>query len=313
MMSSCIIGADISKDHIDLHRLPDNTRLQIANNEKGFKALVKWLGTTALERIVFEPTGAHHKAFEAFLASQGLAFSKVNPRHVRQVAEIVGKRAKTDRADAEVLARFGQAFAPRIGRPNDEIMNKLKALHAARNGLVKDRTAARNRSKMLTIELLKRQSAQRLKQIDVHIADIDRAILELINASEPLKQRFDILISSPAISAISACALLIEMPELGTLDNKAAAALAGLAPITRQSGTWKGKSFIAGGRAMLRQAMFMPALVAIRFNPDFEQKYKAMLKAGKPKKLAITAIMRKLVVLANTLLKHQRKWMPKPT
>jgi len=311
-MSSYIIGADISKDHIDLHRLPDGMCLQIANDRNGFKAFVKWLGTTPIERIVFEPTGAHHKAFEVFLAGRGLAFSKANPRHVRHVAEIVGKRAKTDRADAEVLARFGQAFAPRIHQPNDETMNELKALHVARNGLVKDRTAARNRSKMLTLDLLKRQSVQRLKQIDAHIADIDRAMLELINASEPLKQRFDILVSIPAISAISACALLIEMPELGTLDNKAAAALAGLAPITRQSGTWKGKSFIGGGRAMLRQAMYMPALVATRFNPDLEQKYQAMLKAGKPKKLAITAIMRKLVVLANTLLKDQRKWSPKP-
>jgi transposase len=310
-MSSYTIGADISKDHIDLHRLPDGMRLQIANDKTGFKAFVKWLGATPVERVVFEPTGPYHKAFETFLAGQGLAFSKVNPRHVRHVAEIVGKRAKTDRADAEVLARFGQMLEPRISQPTDETMNELKALHVARNGLIKDRTAARNRSKMLTLELLKRQNVQRLKHIDAQIEAIDQAIAERIAASEPLKQRFDILVSIPAISTISASALLIELPELGTLSDKAAASLAGLAPITRQSGTWKGKSFIGGGRAMLRQALYMPALVATRFNPDMERKYQLMLKAGKPKKLAITAIMRKLVVLANVLLRQHRKWTPK--
>jgi transposase len=224
---------------------------------------------------------------------------------------MVGKRAKTDRADAEVLARFGQMLEPRIQQPNNETMNELKALQVARNGLVKDRTAARNRSKMQTIDLLKRLNTQRLKHIEAQIKAIDVAILERIQAAEPFKARFDILVSIPGISTISACALLIEMPELGTLDEKAAASLAGLAPITRQSGKWNGKSFIGGGRGMLRQALYMPALIATRFNPDMMQKYQTMVKAGKPKKLAITAIMRKLVVLANLLIRKQRKWAPK--
>jgi transposase len=310
-MSAYTIGADISKDHVDFHRLPDGMRLRIANDKSGFKVFFKWLGAKPVERIVFEPTGPYHRALEAFLAAHQLAFSKVNPRHARQLAEIVGKRAKTDRADAEVLARFGQMLEPRIQQPQGEIMNELKALHVARNGLVKDRTAAHNRSKMLTLELLKRQSAQRLKHIEAQINAVDKAILERIEALEPLKHRFDILVSIPGISTISACALLIEMPELGTLDEKAAAALAGLAPITRQSGTWKGKSFIGGGRAMLRQALYMPALVATRFNPDMMEKYQAMVKAGKPKKVAITAIMRKLVVLANVLIRQNRNWSPK--
>lgn len=310
-MNSYTIGADISKDHIDLYRLPDGVRLQIANNGSGFTAFVKWLGAIPVERIVFEPTGPYHKPFETFLAGQALAFSKVNPRHVRHLAEVVGKRAKTDRADAEVLARFGQMLEPRIRQPNDETMNELKALHVARNGLVKDRTAARNRAGMMTLDLLKRQNAQRLKHIDAQIEAVDAAIFERIQASEPLKARFDILVSIPGISTISACALLIEMPELGTLNDKAAASLAGLAPITRQSGIWRGKSFIGGGRAILRQALYMPALVAIRFNPDLQKKYQAMVNAGKPKKLAITAIMRKLVVLANVLLRNQRHWSPK--
>jgi len=310
-MSSYTIGADISKDHIDLHRLPDGVRLRISNDKSGFKTFVEWLGSGPVERIVFEPTGPYHKAFEMVLAAETLAYSKVNPRHARHLAEIVGKHAKTDRVDAELLALFGQMIQPRIHQSNDKTMNELKALHIARNGLVKDRTAARNRAKTMTLDLLKRQSAQRLKHIDAQIEAVDQAILERIKASDTLKPRFDILITIPGISTITACTLLIEMPELGTLGDKAAASLAGLAPTTRQSGTWKGKSFIGRGRAMLRHALYMPALVAARFNPDLARKYQAMIKAGKPKKLALTAIMRKLVVLADVLLKHNRKWIPK--
>ena len=133
-----------------------------------------------------------------------------------------------------------------------------------------------------------------------------------IAADETLKARFDIIVSIPGLSTITAYALLIEMPELGELDDKAAAALSGLAPRDRQSGRWTGRAFIAGGRAIVRRAFYMPAVVATRFNPDLKAKYEQLIKAGKPPKVAITAIMRKLVVLANTLLRQNRKWTPKP-
>jgi len=310
-MQQITIGADISKDHIDLHCLPGDQRLRVTNDRKGFAAIHAWIGDKPVERIVYEPTGAYHKAFERFMLTQGLPLSKVNPRQARRFAEAIGKLAKTDRADAEMLARFGMLLSPRLIRPDATSFGELKELHAARLALVKDRTAAKNRGKHMTQALLKRQNAARLKQIEAQIVQVEQAINDHIEMDESLKARFGILVSIPGLSNITAFSLLIEMPELGELDEKAVGKLSGLAPNDRQSGRWAGRAFIAGGRAIVRQALYMPALVAIRFNPDLKAKYDALRKAGKPPKVAITAIMRKLVVLANALLRKQQKWTPK--
>jgi len=157
----------------------------------------------------------------------------------------------------------------------------------------------------------KQQNAARLKQIDTQIKALDKAITALIKSDEDLGRRHDIIVSIPGLSSITAFALLIEMPELGQLDEKAAASLAGLAPVSKQSGRWTGRASIVGGRAIVRQALYMPALVAARFNPDLKTKYQSLIKAGKPPKIAITAIMRKLIILANALLRKNAKWTEK--
>jgi transposase len=176
---------------------------------------------------------------------------------------------------------------------------------------VKDRTAARNRGKALTLSLLKRQNAQRLEQIDRQITTVEAAILQIVEADESLADRFAILISIPGVSNITDFALLIAMPELGSLEAGQAANLSGLAPIARQSARWTGRSFIRGGRADVRQAFYMPALVAARFNSDMKPKYANFIETGKPAKVALTAIMRKLVVLAKALPKANRTWTPR--
>jgi transposase len=178
----------------------------------------------------------------------------------------------------------------------------------ARQALVKDRTAAKNRAKTLTIALLKRHNARRLRQIEHQIADVEAAILAALKTDPELARRLDVLTSIPGVSRLTAFALIIEMPELGSLDGKQVASLAGLAPVSRQSGTWKGRAFIRGGRAQVRQALYMPALVACRYNPDLAQVYERLRNAGKPPKVAITAVMRKLIVLANALLRDHRNW-----
>lgn len=307
-MSDITIGADISKDHIDLHSLPDGRTLKVANDRKGFAAVVAWIGSKAVQRIVYEPTGPYHKAFERFMVVQGLALSKVNPRLARRFCEATGRLAKTDRIDAGLLARYGQLLEPRLLQANSQIHNNLKELHVARLALIKDRTAAKNRAKNLSSPLLKRHNTDRLRQIERQIKAVDEAIIALISSDAALRARFDILVSIPGVSQITAFTLLIEMPELGELDEKAAAALAGLAPMNRQSGRWTGRAFIAGGRAIVRQALYMPALVACRFNPDLKAKHDQLKAAGKAPKVAITAIMRKLIVLANALLRNNRKW-----
>jgi len=310
-MRQLTIGADISKDHIDLHRLPDGGRLRVTNDGKGFGAILKWIGGGPVERLVYEPTGAYHKAFERFMLGHAIALSKVNPRQARRFAEATGRLSKTDRADAEMLAQFGMLLSPRLLRSDAASFGELKELHAARLALMKDRTAAKNRGKTITQPLLERQNAARLKQIQAQLTQVERAITDHIAMDENLKARFDILVSIPGLSTITAFTLLIEMPELGELDEKAVGKLSGLAPNNRQSGRWTGRAFIAGGRAIVRQALYMPALVAIRFNPDLQTKYDVLRKAGKAPKVAITAIMRKLAVLANALLRKQQKWKPK--
>ena len=310
-MNPSTIGVDVSKDGLDAYRLADGASRRFANDKTGHKALIKWLSAMPVKLIVFEPTGPYHRALERALDMAGLPIAKVNPRQARHFAEATGKLVKTDRADAAMLARMGEVLKLEARPCISQNMADLKELNLARHALVKDRTAARNRAKTLSIALLKRQNAERLAAIDKKIVEIEAAIEQIIAADAELTRQFDILLSIPGVSDITAFALLIEMPELGTFEGKQAASLAGLAPIARQSGTWKGHAFIRGGRAFLRQALYMPALVACRFNPDLKATYGRLVKAGKPAKGAITAVMRKLIVLANALLRDNRSWTEK--
>ncbi|WP_259946505.1 transposase [Leisingera aquaemixtae] len=177
---------------------------------------------------------------------------------------------------------------------------------------MKQRTATLNRQKVLTHALLKRQSAAQLRQIERQVKQLDAQIRKTVGADHQLKRHKEILTSIPGISNVTALTLLVEMPEIGTVSYSQIASLAGLAPMSRESGKWKGKSFIQGGRAVLRHAMYMPALVAARHNPDMCVLYDRLVAAGKPAKVAITAVMRKLVIFANTLVKADRRWLARP-
>lgn len=307
-MTQTTIGIDISKGHLDAHRLPDGMAKRFSNDKKGCRALVAWIGGNRVVRVVYEATGAYHRLLESVAGQAGLPIAKVNPRQARRFAEAIGVLAKTDQVDAAMLARLGNALQPPQTPPPDERLCDLKDLHLARRALVKDRTAARNRQKIVRLPLIKRQLAQRLNQIETQIEAIDAAIDQQIRHDPVLQRRADILISIPGISNVTAATMLVEMPELGTLDAKQAASLAGLAPVTRQSGTWRGKAHIRGGRATLRRALYMPTLVAARFNPGLQSKYKMLRDAGKPAKVALTALMRKLLITANALLRDNRKW-----
>lgn len=301
------IGIDISKDRLDVHRLKDGQNCHFANDRQGFQALINWIGNENV-RVIFEPTGPWHRSLEGALARQGISFVKVNPRRARRFAEATGTLAKTDRIDAALLAKMGKLLELQPSATHSPTMAELKELLVARDALIKDRTAAKNRGKTVTQPLLKRQNSNRLRHINTQLDAIDKEIENRVMADTDLAIRFDILTSIPGIAKTTAFALIIDMPELGSMDARQAACLAGLAPVTRQSGKWNGRAFIKGGRANLRQALYMPALVAIRFNPDMKAKYQQLCQAGKPPKVAITAIMRKLIVLANALLKKQKSW-----
>jgi transposase len=188
----------------------------------------------------------------------------------------------------------------------------MKELHVARRALVKDRVGARNRSHTHRSPLLKRQARQRLRQIERQIAAIDAALHAHLALDPALRARFDILVSIPGVAEATAWAMLVEMPELGAIEHRCAASLAGLAPIARDSGQHRGQCRIRGGRAHLRQALYMPALVAVRFNATMRVKYDTLRAAGKPPKVALVAIMRKLLIIANALLRDGRTWTPTP-
>ena len=217
-------------------------------------------------------------------------------------------QAKTDLVDACVLAQFGAFLKPATTALSGPALEQIKELVAARRGLIQQGTRVANRSKTTIIPLLKRQLKQSGAQVERQIKAIDKECRE-ITASDPvLAQRLAILLSIPSIGEITAMAVLAEMLELGELNDKQVASLLGVAPIARDSGAFQGKRHIRGGRAKLRQALYMAALVATRFNPDMKRKHQALIKNGKPPKVAITAIMRKLIILANALIKDNRTW-----
>jgi transposase len=310
-MTPSSIGIDVSKDSLDAYRLSDGAERRFVNDKTGRKALIRWLSAEPVKRVVFEPTGPYHRPLERALATAGMPIVKVNPRQARRFKEAAGKLVKTDRVDAAMLARMGEVLEIEPRPCVSEAIAELKELHLARAALIKDRTAAKNRAKAITLPLLEKQSKRRIAEIDVKMEEIDAAIEKLIKQDEQLFGRFEILLSIPGVSKTTAFALLIEMPELGTLEGKQAASLAGLAPVQRQSGSWTGHAFIRGGRAFLRHALYMPALVACRFNPQLRDLYARLIQAGKPPKLAITAVMRKLLILANALLRDARNWAEK--
>lgn len=308
-MHETTIGVDVSKDHLDAHRWPDGESLRVANDDAGHKALIRWIGTD-VARVVFEPTGAYHGAFERALHRAGVPVSKLNPARVRCFAEALGTHAKTDRIDAGLIARMGAMLAPALEAPKPQALADLRELELARAALVRDRTACTNRAGQARRPLVRRQLARTLKAVERAIAEVDAAIAALIAGDEGLARKARILCSIPGISAVTAAAILAGMPELGTLEPGAAASLAGLAPVTRQSGRWQGQARIGGGRAELRRALYLPALTAARFNPDLRAVYDRLRAAGKPAKLALVAVMRKLLILANALLRDDREWTP---
>ena len=305
-------GIDISKDRLDAHLLRDGSHRTFPNDRAGIARLMRWIVREGGPLAVFESTGRYHAALERALGQAGLAFHRVNPLQARRFAESCGRLAKTDRIDAASLARMGAALDLAGQVPAPEVLHALKELLTACRALVADRAGEKTRAGAATSPLLRRQIAARIRLLDRQIEQL-RAALEASVAAEPeLARRAAVLASIPGIGRATAIALLLDMPELGTLSKAQAASLAGLAPIARQSGRTRGQEHIRGGRPALRRALYMPALVAMRFNAGLRAKAERLGQAGKPAKVVITALMRNLIVLANTLVAENRMWQPTP-
>ena len=303
------IGIDVSGSHLDAHRLPDGASARFPNTASGIEALARWAGDS-VSRVVYEATGRLHRPLETALRGR-LPLSRVNPLRARRFGQALGMKAKTDRVDALLLATMGAVLELRLVAASTPSQRDFEELRGARDALTRDRTALLNRRRQARHRLLRRQLDGRLAQADRRIAALDREIGKLAEADAALSRRLDVLRSIPGIATVTATGLLAGMPELGDLDGAAAASLAGLAPVTRESGQWKGSSFIGGGRGKVRRTLYMAAVAAIRHNPELGRKYRALCARGKPPKVALTAVMRKLLVLANALLKQDRLWTPR--
>jgi transposase len=302
------IGIDISKDHLDTHRLSNGNKARFKNDRIGLKSLKAWIGPQHC-RIIYEPTGRYHRDLEVHLSKVGHALVKVNPKRARRFAEAVGQSAKTDQIDAALLARMGAILDLEVSQLRDENMNDYRELQVARTAIIKDQTACQNRLSSARNKLVKAQLKANLRRIAKQLTQLDAELKRRICENATLARQFQILLSIPGIGPVAAIAIIVEMPEIGTLTPKQATALAGLAPFVRKSGKWTGKAKIGGGRAGLRRALYMPALVAARRNPQLSSCYKTMRSQGKVAKVALVAIMRKLLILANTLISENREWV----
>lgn len=309
-MTEHTIGVDISKSHLDVFDAERREAKRFENSISGFRAFGKWLGKLEITRVVYEPTGPYHRNFEERFCDK-LPLVKVNPLQARRFAEACGTRAKTDALDARGLARMGVALELEPDIPVAKTTLILKDLQVARVALIKERTRLNNRAHVQTNAVLKRQTKARLALVEKQLCELDREIDALIQADRTTARRRVIVQSIPGLGSVASAAILTYLPEIGTLDRRQVGSLAGVVPYNRDSGQWKGKSFISGGRKPLRDALYMPALVAMRYNPDLKAKYEALRAAGKPAKVAIIAIMRKLIETANALVKADRVWVPK--
>ena len=310
-MDAIMVGIDVSKDRLDVAVWPTGEVFAVARDAEGLDARVARLVPLAPAAVAVEATGGYETVVAASLAAAGLAVVVVNPAQVRAFAQALGKRAKTDPIDAGVIAHFVEATKPEI-RPLPDANTRLLAdLVARRRQIVAMMVAERQRQKRLTEKRLQRSIARLLAALQRELSALERDIDDAVRGSPAWREKENLLASVPGIGPTIARTLIAELPELGTLDRRQIAALVGLAPFTRQSGKWKGKSFIGGGRAAVRAALFMGAMVAARHNPDLKAFRNRLVAAGKPKLVALVATARKLLTLLNAILRDQQPWRPK--
>ena len=304
------VGIDVSKDWLDVHVLPAGEALRVPNTCEGMRRLKRWLARFDLALVVVEATGKWHRPLRRSLDAGAIPVAVIDPFRVRMFAKAQGILAKTDRLDARVLAQFAAVMAPPVRAPEPQMIEELRELVVARASAVEQQTALKNQRSAATVKFLQRQLDRRIERGDQDIAALDAAILKRVKADDGLARRYAILTSIAGIGFVAAVTLLASLPELGSTTVKQIAMLAGLAPIADQSGKREGVRVIWGGRANVRRILYLAALTATRFNTDMKAFYQRMRAAGKPAKLAIIAVARKLAVLANALISEDRFWLP---
>lgn len=305
------VGIDVCKERLDVHIHPAGAAFAVANDAGGWRALKRRLARYTVERVVMEATSKFHRAAHRSLAAAGHAVAIVNPLRARLFAEAIGKFAKTDGVDARMLALMACQLAPDATEPASQTLEDMAEMAHARRKLVEQRTATMLQLGCTACRAVKAVLERVVKSLEQAIERIEARIAETIASDPGLARRYAILISIPAIGPVIASTLIVTMAELGSISDKQAAALAGLAPFADDSGPRNGKRHIRGGRPDARQALYQAALVAARFNPQMKAVYLRLTNAGKAKKVALIALARKILILANTLIQENRPWQPR--
>jgi transposase len=307
-MERIFVGIDVASDRLDVHVRPSGDRFTLANEEAGQRELVRRLHQLAPGLIVLEATGGYELPVTAALASAGLPVVVANPRQIRDFARATGKLAKTDALDAEAIARFAEGVQPPVRPLPTAEAQALGELITRRRQLLDMLLAEQNRQGQVRDRRLRQRIAAHITWLRQALTETDRDLDEAIRSSPLWRDKEDLLRSVPGVGDVTAHTLIAEVPELGSLGRRQIAALIGVAPLNRDSGTLRGRRQIAGGRPHVRRVLYMAALVAIRHNPAIAAFYARLTTAGRPKKVALVAAMRKLLTILNAILRERRPW-----
>ncbi len=300
-------GIDVSKARLDLGLSGEPSVFSTGNDPRGIGDLCARLSELKPARVVLEASGGLETALVAELAAAGLPVVVVNPRQVRDFARATGQLAKTDALDARMLALFAERVRPELRALPSEQERELKAMVARRRELVEMITAERNRLARVP-KLLHKEISAHIRWLEGRVKERDRDLDKMLRNSPLWRERENLLKSVPGVGPVLCATLLAELPELGRLGRREIAKLVGVAPLNRDSGTMRGKRTIWGGRAQLRAVLYMATLTAVQHNPVLQAFYQRLCQAGKPRKVALTAAMRKLLVILNAMVKHQVPW-----
>jgi transposase len=304
------VGIDVGKAHLEVALWDSETSWRVSNDGDGIEKLITRLQALSPRLIVVEATGGLELPVVAAMASAELPVAVVNPTRVRDFARATGQLAKTDRLDALVLAHFAQAVRPKLRPLRSEEGEQLAALLTRRRQLVAMLTAEKNRL-VSTRPQLRQRLQKHIEWLQEELKSLDEEIASLIDSNPLWEEKNALLRSVPGIGPVTAATLLAELPELGTLNRQKIAALVGVAPVNKDSGKKRGKRRVFGGRTSVRRTLYMAALNASRFNPVIRSFYERLLGRGKEKKVALTACMRKLLVILNAMLCHHQAWQPR--
>ena len=308
--STIFIGIDVSKDRLDVAVLPGGEVFAVNRDTAGIDDLAARLAPLLPAAVALEATGGFETVVAATLGAAGLPVVVVNPAQVRAFGRALGQRAKTDPIDARLIAAFAAATRPAIRPLPDEATTRLADLIARRRQIIAMMVAERQRLKRFAERRLQRSITRLLEALQRELSELDTEIDGDVRSSPAWRENENLLTSVPGIGHTIARTMIAELPEIGQLDRRQIAALAGLAPWTRQSGQWKGRSFIGGGRASVRAALHMGAVTAIRHNPALKAFRDRLIAAGKPKMVALVAVARKLLTILNAIIRDRTPWQP---